>query len=155
MPEKTILRTKDWVDNQVAESVAMLYEAFNDDNLFLDYLLKLGKAKMTPEQHQLAKDFKTNLNQQLMVKNHMKLSLRELTKDADKNIYINHAERHAKKLTKETIEHFQQKELALKHKYQELLTKETQLNQLIDMYGAVNIKKKYFQSTWYNIYYVN
>lgn len=93
---------------------------------------------MTAKQSQLATDFKLSLNQQLMVKEQIKTSLKDLTDSLDKHIYIDHAERHSQELTQQQINYLQQKEHALQLKYKELIAKETQLNQLISRYGALN-----------------
>lgn len=77
-PEKTILRTKDWIDNQILGSVAMLHEAFGNDDLFTEYLIKLGKTKMSDEQRHLADEFRKDLTKRVEVKEEMRQIVREL-----------------------------------------------------------------------------
>lgn len=71
-PEKTILRTKDWIDTQICASVATLFEALGDDPLLIDYILKRGKKQMSDKQIEMANDFKMNINQRIMIKDQIK-----------------------------------------------------------------------------------
>jgi len=56
-PELSVERTKNWLDHQVSASLAMVYEAFGNDPLVLDYLLQLGRDKMKDEKLDLIDQF--------------------------------------------------------------------------------------------------
>lgn len=71
-PDKTILRTKDWIDNQTSGSIAMLHEALGEDQLFLDYLVALGKTKMSDEQKKLAEEFQMDIGKRIALKEEMR-----------------------------------------------------------------------------------
>lgn len=56
-PDKTVLRTKEWVDKQVLASLATLYASCGSDKLFLDYIIEKGNDQMSDEQRELADEF--------------------------------------------------------------------------------------------------
>ena len=57
-PDKSVLRTKDWIDKQVLASLATLYISLgSDDKLFNDYIIEKGKSQMSDHQLQMALDF--------------------------------------------------------------------------------------------------
>lgn len=91
-PDKTILRSKDWVDSQVVPTIATLYEAFGDDNLFLDYILKTGRAKMSDKQKEMARDFKMDINKLIGLKEEMREAVGALNYDYEKDVYVDPVE---------------------------------------------------------------
>lgn len=57
-PDKSVLRTKDWIDKQVLASLATLYISLgSDDKLFHDYIIEKGKSQMSDDQLQMAIEF--------------------------------------------------------------------------------------------------
>lgn len=80
-PEKSILRTKDWIDSSVVASMAMLQEAFGDDDLLYEYVIKLGKTKMSDVQKDLADDFRCNLTKRMAIKSEMRQVIKQLDFD--------------------------------------------------------------------------
>lgn len=57
-PDKSVLRTKDWIDKQVLASLATLYISLgSDDKLFNDYIIEKGKSQMSDHQLQMALEF--------------------------------------------------------------------------------------------------
>lgn len=83
-PEKSILRSKNWLETQVCGSLATVYEALSDDQLFIDYMLELGRSKMSESNKKMADDFKLDLHQRLSVKEEMRKFLKE--KAVDNNL---------------------------------------------------------------------
>ena len=78
-PYPSIMRKKEWIDKQVVSSLATVYTALNDDELFFDYLKALGKSRMSKEQLQLAEEFKCNDYSQ----KHLRAEMRDLIKKLD------------------------------------------------------------------------
>ena len=57
-PDKSVIRTKDWIDKQVLASLATLYISLgSDDKLFNDYIIEKGKSQMSDQQLQMAIEF--------------------------------------------------------------------------------------------------
>lgn len=79
-PEKSILRTKDWLDTQVAGSLATVYEAVGNDDIFTDYMLALGKSKMTDEHKKMARDFSKDLTKRIALKEDLRRAVEEINK---------------------------------------------------------------------------
>lgn len=75
-PYPTILKKKEWIDKQVASSVATVYEALDDDELFLQYVVALGKSRMSKAHKELANDFKQNH----FSKKHLRIEMQRLIK---------------------------------------------------------------------------
>lgn len=71
-PDKSILRTKDWIETQTVASLAMLYSALGNDKLFLDYIITLGKKQMTEQQKEMANEFLYDERIREKVKNEMR-----------------------------------------------------------------------------------
>ena len=74
-PDKSVLRTKNWIDTQVVGSFAMLYESLGNDPLTIDYMLKIGRDKMSDRQKQMAKDFQLDLRKRIALKEQMREEL--------------------------------------------------------------------------------
>lgn len=70
-PELSVLRTKSWLDHQVATSLAMVFEAFGDDPLVLKYLVTLGKNRMDIQKMELIEDFLHDDSMQSLLKKDM------------------------------------------------------------------------------------
>lgn len=82
-PDYSIERSKHWIDNQVAATMAMIYEAYDYDPRIFTYFIALGKDKMNAKQIKLAKDFKSD-------ENYKNISLNMMYKKvADKEIVKN------------------------------------------------------------------
>lgn len=130
-PEKTILRTKDWIDTQICASVATLYEALGDDTLFLEYILNRGKTQMSDKQKELASDFKLDLNKRLMVKDQMKQFLTEIGIDPRaKKSNENESNYIARKL--QSLEH---EKKMLERQFEILYDSQKYLEELASKYG--------------------
>ena len=71
-PDKSVLRTKHWLDSQVAGSLATVYEALGDDKLFLDYLVGLGKTKMSDDQKKMSDDFRCDVHKRIALKEELR-----------------------------------------------------------------------------------
>ena len=151
-PDKTILRTKNWIDTQVSPAVATLYEAFNDDNLFIEHLLKTGKSRMSDEQKELAEDFKNDFNRRLMVKDDMKSALLELqrkrdspfaTKEEQEELdiainYVDPVKLEAEKLMQDELQDIARQKEMLQAQLNDQLVKQKQLELLISQYGELS-----------------
>lgn len=77
-PEKTILKTKDWIDTQVAGSLATVYEAIGDDKLFIEYIIKLGKDKMNDSQKEMANEFRRDLRKRIALKEELREAVKRI-----------------------------------------------------------------------------
>lgn len=71
-PDKSVIRTKHWIDNQVVGSFAMLYESLGNDPLLVDYMLTRGREQMSDRQKQMANIFKLDIHKRLALKEQMK-----------------------------------------------------------------------------------
>lgn len=71
-PDKSVLRTKNWIDTQVVGSFAMLYESLGNDPLTIDYMLKIGRDKMSDRQKQMSKEFQLDLRKRIALKEQMR-----------------------------------------------------------------------------------
>lgn len=58
--EKTVERTKNWIEHQAAISIAMLDECFNDNGFYFKGLIEKGRSKMTKQHEQMIKTFKNH-----------------------------------------------------------------------------------------------
>lgn len=79
-PDKSVMRSKHWIDTQVLGSFAMLYEALGNDSLLFDYAVARGQAQMSDKQKQMASDFKMDINKRIAIKDKMKQDIKELKK---------------------------------------------------------------------------
>lgn len=92
-PFPTIIRKKEWIDTQVSSSLATVFEALDDDGLFFDYILALGKTRMSKAQKELANDFKSNSFSKMHLRAEMKKALQELNSinsDSLTEVWYNH-----------------------------------------------------------------
>ncbi|HCE11859.1 MAG TPA: hypothetical protein DEQ24_03700, partial [Enterococcus sp.] len=78
-PYPSILRKKVWIENQVVSSLATVYQALDDDDLFFDYIKLLGKSKMSDDHEKLANEFKNNEISKRMIKNEMKATIKSIS----------------------------------------------------------------------------
>lgn len=78
-PFPSIIKKKEWIDTQVSSSLATVYEALDDDGLFLDYVLALGKIRMSKAQKELANDFRNNSFSRKHLRAEMKKMIQELS----------------------------------------------------------------------------
>ncbi|MCP1187562.1 replication initiation factor domain-containing protein, partial [Paenibacillus sp. 1781tsa1] len=86
-PDRTIERTKGWLDKQVAPALGMMFYAYGSDmDLIVDFLND-GMDRMTPEQIRLADEYRETLEQIA--------ADREWDKLAEMNAYLNRTVREA------------------------------------------------------------
>ncbi|WP_249913888.1 replication initiation factor domain-containing protein [Paenibacillus amylolyticus] len=86
-PDRTIERTKGWLDKQVAPALGMMFYAYGSDmNLIVDFLND-GLDRMTPEQIRLADEYRETMEQIA--------ADREWDKLAEMNAYLNKTVREA------------------------------------------------------------
>lgn len=79
-PYPSILRKKVWIENQVVSSLATVYQALDDDDLFFDYIKALGKSKMSEDHEKLANEFKNNELSKRLLKKEMKEAIKILAR---------------------------------------------------------------------------
>lgn len=72
-PTLSVQRTKNWLDFQVVSSLAMVYEALDQDPMVLRYFLALGKDKMDDKKLELINRF----NDSAFNKNNLKKEMAE------------------------------------------------------------------------------
>lgn len=87
-PDKSVMRTKHWIDNQVVGSFAMLYESLGNDPLLVDYMLTRGRDQMSDRQKQMANSFKLDIHKRLALKEQMKDELNYYSEEYERE-YIN------------------------------------------------------------------
>lgn len=78
-PYPSIIRKKNWIDTQVVSSLATIYEALDNDDIFFDYLKLLGKSRMSDDHVKLANEFKVNELSKQMLKNEMQSAIKKLS----------------------------------------------------------------------------
>lgn len=76
-PDKSILRTRDWIESQTVASIAMLYTALGSDSLLLDYIIEKGKKQMSEQQLDMANEFLVDERTRERVKNEMRQFMHE------------------------------------------------------------------------------
>lgn len=115
-PQKTILRTKDWIDKSVVQSLEMLALAVGDMNLFTEYLRFYGGRNISDDKLALAAEFindKTKQKQlQDLLRNQMKADGKPMLKDDEINAFIENIYQKSKKYNEEY--ETKEKELKLK-----------------------------------------
>lgn len=115
-PQKTILRTKDWIDKSVVQSLEMLALAVGDMNLFTEYLRFYGGRSISDAKLALAAEFvndKTKQKQlQDLLRNQMKADGKPIMKDDEINTFIENIYQKSKKYNEE----YERKEKELKLK---------------------------------------
>jgi phage replication initiation protein len=57
-PDRTVERTYTWVDNQVAPSLAILYEAFNGDMSKIEDMISSGKGRLKERDYKMIEAYK-------------------------------------------------------------------------------------------------
>ncbi|MGG5303727.1 phage replication initiation protein [Enterococcus pernyi] len=85
-PYPSIIRKKEWIDSQVVGSLATVYTALDDDELFFDYIKILGKQRMSKEQIMIANEFSKNDISKNFLRAEMRkliLGISDKTKDYD------------------------------------------------------------------------
>ena len=115
-PQKTILRTKDWIDKSVVQSLEMLSLAVGDMNLFTEYLRFYGGRSISDDKLALAAEFindKTKQKQlQDLLRNQMKADGKPMMKYDEINSFIENIYQKSKKYNEEYDR--KEKELKLK-----------------------------------------
>jgi len=61
-PEKNIRRSKNWLESQVSKTLAMVSKAYDDNEIVLEYILKLGSDKIQKNDMVKIQDFKNNVD---------------------------------------------------------------------------------------------
>lgn len=80
-PYPSILKKKEWIDKQVVSNFATVYEALQDDSLFFDYMVALGKSRMSKAHKELANEFKENKFSQAYMREEMRLMIKKLNSE--------------------------------------------------------------------------
>ncbi len=57
-PDRTVEKTVNWISNQVAPSLAVMFEAFDGDVDLLMRFIKEGKERLTDKEYRMIKDYK-------------------------------------------------------------------------------------------------
>lgn len=81
-PYPSIIRKKEWIDKQVVSSLATVYTALDDDELFFDYIKLLGKQRMSNEQIVLADEFRRNE----ISKNHLRKDMFQMIQELSEEL---------------------------------------------------------------------
>lgn len=96
-PFPSIIRKKEWIDKQVVSSLATVYSALEDDDLFFEYIKLVGKSRMSNEQEQLANEFKNNVFNKKKMRSDMLAAMQRITSEIENDSLKEFWDKHQQK----------------------------------------------------------